>query len=140
MTTGTAGLEVLPREECLALLASVHVGRVVFTERALPAIEPVNFALDDGTIVFRVDSESALAAATRCKAVVAFEADHFEEGGRTGWSVTAVGRWRRVEDPDKIARLCRLRVRPWLQGGDDHFVEIELTQVTGRRLASAAAD
>ena len=40
------GLEILDREDCLGLLASVPLGRVVFTDRALPAIQPVNFVLD----------------------------------------------------------------------------------------------
>lgn len=34
------GLEVLDREQCVALLAGAGVGRVVFTSQALPAIQP----------------------------------------------------------------------------------------------------
>lgn len=135
MTTDAIGLEILSREECLALLASVHVGRVVYTDRALPAIEPVNFVLDDGTVVFQASTASTLAAATRWKAVVAFEADHFDEATRTGWSVTAVGRWHRVEGDNEIACLRELPFQLWFQDADDHFVRIELSQMTGRRLA-----
>ena len=60
--------------ECLRLLSAAAVGRIVFTERALPAIRPVNFLLDGDEIVFRTATGSAVAAATR-HAVVAFKVD-----------------------------------------------------------------
>ena len=67
-------LEHLSRDECLRLMGSVPVGRIVYTRQALPAVELVNFALDDGDIIIRTDAGGKLAAATR-GAVVAFEAD-----------------------------------------------------------------
>ena len=39
-------LKQLSRDECLTLMASVPVGRVIYTRRALPAVDLVNFALD----------------------------------------------------------------------------------------------
>jgi nitroimidazol reductase NimA-like FMN-containing flavoprotein (pyridoxamine 5'-phosphate oxidase superfamily) len=42
-------LEVLGRQLCLALLETVQVGRLVFTEDALPAVQPVNFRLCGAT-------------------------------------------------------------------------------------------
>lgn len=129
-----AGLEVLSREESLTLLASAPVGRVVYTDRALPAILPVNFALDsDQTVVFRTGAGSKLAAATR-EAVVAFEADSFDTATKAGWSVVAVGRSRVVEDTDEIERLSKLDIGTWVKTTPEHFVKIELSQVSGRRL------
>ena len=46
-------------------MGSVPVGRIVYTRQALPAVELVNFALDDGDIVIRTDAGGKLAAATR---------------------------------------------------------------------------
>jgi hypothetical protein len=37
-------LEHLPRDECIRLMASAPVGRIVYTRQALPAVELVNFA------------------------------------------------------------------------------------------------
>lgn len=125
---------MLSREESLDLLASVPVGRVVYTDRALPAILPVNFALDaDETVVFRTGAGSKLAAATR-EAVVAFEADSFNTATKAGWSVVAVGRSRVVEDPAEIERLGKLNIGTWVKTDPEHFVKIELYQVSGRRL------
>jgi hypothetical protein len=70
-------LEHLSRDECLQLVGQVPLGRIVYTRQALPAVELVNFALDDGDIVIGTDSGAKLAAANR-GAVVAFEADSME--------------------------------------------------------------
>ena len=83
--------------ECLRLLASVPVGRIVYTRRAMPAVELVNFALDGGDIVIRTDPDGALAAATH-HTVVAFEADEVDTATGQGWSVMAVGQSRPVTE------------------------------------------
>jgi len=69
----------LARNQCLTLMASVCVGRVIYTRRALPAVELVSFALDQGDIVVGTDRGGKLAAAAR-GAVVAFEADRLDAG------------------------------------------------------------
>ena len=73
-------LEQLSRDECLRLMEQAPLGRIVYTRQALPAVELVNFALDDGDIVIRTHSGGKLAAATR-GAVVAFEADNVDITG-----------------------------------------------------------
>lgn len=133
MTTDAAGLEILSPNESLKLLTSVPVGRVAFTDRALPAIQPVNFVVDDGSIVFRTGSGSKLAAATR-EAIVAFQADVFDNDTQTGWSVMAVGRASQITDDAEIARLSLLPLRPWTPTARDHFVRIELATISGRRI------
>jgi uncharacterized protein len=136
MKLDSAGLRVLSREECLRLLALVPIGRIVFTDRALPAVQPVNFVLDGEDIVIRTAIGSKLSAATR-NAVVAFEADEFDTSGRTGWSVTAVGQSRTVIDPEEIERLAALPLETWAPGSRDHFIVIRAEQVSGRRIDSA---
>lgn len=84
------------RGGCLALLTSVPIGRVVYTDQALPAVTPVNFVLVGDEVTILTASGSALAAAVR-GAVVAFQADRIDPATRTGWSVTIVGRAHLVE-------------------------------------------
>lgn len=127
------GLEIPSRAESLELMASVPIGRVVFTDRALPAVQPVNFVLDGADVVFRTTPGSKLAAATR-GAIVAFEADDFDSDKRTGWSVTIIGRARRVLDPEERAVVERLPLDSWAPGPRDHYVRIEAGLVVGRRL------
>jgi hypothetical protein len=68
----------LDRAESLHLLGSVSLGRIVFTQQALPAIRPVNHVLDDGDIIIRSHEGAALVAHTTQAdtpgVVVAYEA------------------------------------------------------------------
>lgn len=130
------GLEVLDRRQCLSLLASVPLGRIVFTDRALPAIQPVTFVLDGDDVVLHTPLGSTLAAATR-ETVVAFEADDFDTARRTGWTVTIVGHAHVVHDPVETARLAQLPLQPWTSAPRDHFIRIPCRHITGRRINPA---
>jgi nitroimidazol reductase NimA-like FMN-containing flavoprotein (pyridoxamine 5'-phosphate oxidase superfamily) len=131
-------LKQLSREECLMLMASVPVGRIIYTRRALPAVELVNFALDHGDIVIRTDRSGKLAAATR-GAVVAFEADQLDLAGQSGWSVTAIGPSREMTDPAEIARLREIGLRSWAPGTRNHFIRVTPVMLDGRRLHTDSA-
>ena len=128
-------LEQLSRDECLRLVGQVPFGRIVYTRQALPAVELVNFALDDGDIVIRTDSSGKLAAATR-GAVVAFEADSVDAATHAGWSVTIVGYSRAVTDGADIRHLEQSGLVPWAPGMHDHFIRISPEIVNGRRIAA----
>lgn len=132
-----AELEVLSSEECLALAASMPIGRIVFTDRALPAVQPVNFLIHDGSVIIRTAHGSKLAAATR-NAVVAFEVDEFDRQARTGWSVTLVGRAQSIRDPAEVEVLARLPLRAWAPGDRDRFIRIRPEHVSGSRLPAVA--
>ena len=123
----------LSRDECLTLMASVPVGRIIYTRRALPAVELVNFALDHGDIVIRTDRSGKLAAAAR-GAVVAFEADQLDPDARSGWSVTAIGPSSEVTDPGELARLRAIGLGSWAPGTRDHFIRISPVMLNGRHL------
>ena len=133
MYSDGSALTQLSRDECLMLMASVPVGRIIYTRRALPAVELVNFALDEGDIVIRTDGSGKLAAATR-GAVVAFEADQLDLAGQTGWSVTAIGPSSEVTDPGELARLETIGLRSWAPGTRDYFIRISPVMLNGRHL------
>jgi nitroimidazol reductase NimA-like FMN-containing flavoprotein (pyridoxamine 5'-phosphate oxidase superfamily) len=128
-------LERLSRDECLRLMGQVPLGRIVYTRQALPAVELVNFVLDDGEIVIRTDSGGKLAAATR-GAVVAFETDSVDVTAHTGWSVTVIGYCRTVTEGEEIRRLEQASLDPWAPGKRDHFIRISPAIVDGRRVAA----
>ena len=133
MYSDGSALQRLSRDQCLTLMASVPVGRIIYTVRALPAVELVNFALDEGDIVIRTDRSGKLAAATR-GAVVAFEADQLDLAGQAGWSVTAIGPSSEVTNPDELARLRVIGLKSWASGTRDHFIRISPVMLSGRRL------
>lgn len=126
-------LEVLDRERCLGLLETVRVGRLVFTEDALSAVQPVNFRMHQERVVVRVAGGAKLAAATG-NTVVAFQADELDRDLRNGWSVTVVGHANLITDVTELVELSGTFLQPWVDGRRDHFIRIETEKVTGRRL------
>ncbi|MEV5953131.1 pyridoxamine 5'-phosphate oxidase family protein [Streptomyces sp. NPDC051987] len=128
------GFRPLDRQECLRLLAKVPVGRVVYTRQALPAVLPVNFALDtDASVVLCTAAESELIRAID-GVVVAFEADEFDAENQCGWSVVVTGRADVVSDPAEHSRLAQAGPRSWMPLGDPVFVRIDSELITGREL------
>lgn len=104
--TDHAGLEILPFDECLRLLASVPVGRVGFFAEGEIVVLPVNHVVDGQDVVFRTAYGSKLSAAGGLD-LAAFEADHYNEQTRSGWSVLVTGRAEMVDVEAEIQRLSR---------------------------------
>lgn len=128
------GFRELGRDECLCLLATAPIGRVVHTRQALPAVLPVNFGLDhDGAVLLRVSAASDLVSAVD-GAVVAFEADAADADTHSGWSVVVTGRAEVVTDRAEIDRLERIGPRSWVPSPEEVFVRIEPELVCGREL------
>jgi uncharacterized protein len=123
----------LGRAECLRLLASVLVGRLIFTVNALPTVRPMNFALADGRIVLRTTAHST---ATRKidQAIVAFEVDELDAANSSGWSVIVVGPAEVVKDAEMITRYKAVPLVPWAPGVRDQFVTITTELVEGLRV------
>jgi uncharacterized protein len=133
------GLKQLTRDECLHLMTSVTVGRIIYTRQALPAVELVNFAIDDGDIIIKTDHSGKLVAATH-GAVVAFEADSLDSKRHIGWSVTVVGQSQEVTDPNEIGRLKHIGLRSWVPGEQEHFIRISPGILNGRRLSADGSE
>jgi nitroimidazol reductase NimA-like FMN-containing flavoprotein (pyridoxamine 5'-phosphate oxidase superfamily) len=131
-------LSALSTEECMVLLASVPVGRVVFTERALPAIRPVNHLVDDGNVIIRTQLGTSVVSAAGRGIVVAYEADAIDAATRTGWSVVVTGVAQLVTDSDDLARYLDL-LQPWIEGERNSVIRIPPDLVTGYQLVAAAA-
>ncbi|WP_444543693.1 pyridoxamine 5'-phosphate oxidase family protein [Nocardia takedensis] len=139
LTQAGRTVRTLDRAESLRLLASVPVGRVVFTRNALPAIRPVNHLVEDGMVILRTRLAAQLSQAVRADSamVVAYEADEIDPAWRTGWSVVVTGMARPVRDPARVARY-EVLLRSWVDRVMDTVVEIEPTIVTGVRLVDPA--
>jgi uncharacterized protein len=132
----SGGLEILTERECRDLLSKATIGRIVFTDRALPAIQPVNFVISRGEVIIRTTSGSKLAAAAQ-GAVVAFEADDFDTTARAGWSVVVIGHARVVSENEELADLQRLAVRAWTPD-ECEYIAITPELISGRRIPKTA--
>ena len=132
-----AELKEIDRAGCLELLASGQIGRVVYTEAAMPAAHPVNYLLDGEEVVFRTGEGAKLAAASR-GVVVGFQADDIDVERRSGWSVLGVGEAYEILDPARLSELADRLPTPWAPDRTGHCISIPLQRLTGRWLRPAA--
>ena len=131
--TDHAGLEILPFDRCLQLLATVPVGRVSFFADGEIVVLPVNHVVDGQDPVFCTTRGSKLSAAEG-QDLVAFEADGYDERTQSGWSVLVNGRAQAVYEDAEIQRLNHLGLHPWATGADRPFwIRIRPTSISGRQ-------
>jgi nitroimidazol reductase NimA-like FMN-containing flavoprotein (pyridoxamine 5'-phosphate oxidase superfamily) len=129
----------LSRTRALELLASVNLGRLVFTHQALPAIRPVNHLVECESIIVRATAGAAITSTTgRSGAVVAYEADSIDPETHVGWSVIVVGTARLLTD-DAAATRYRTLLHPWIAGAVDDVITISTDLVTGCEMAPGEA-
>ncbi|MFI5909833.1 pyridoxamine 5'-phosphate oxidase family protein [Dactylosporangium sp. NPDC051541] len=128
-------LRSLGRRRCLELLASVPMGRVVFTDHALPAIRPVNHLLDGETIIIRSALGHGLASAATAHGslVVAYEVDEIDATARSGWSVVVTGTARLILAEDRL-RYYESVLHPWVDEPMNCVIGIDCDLVSGFEL------
>ena len=127
------GLLELDRTQCLALLTTEPVGRLVRAALPAPSIIPVGFVLHAGAVHVRT-SRATCEDAVLAGVFVAIEADAFDADTRTGWSVVVLGRPELVEDPLALEQVEGLLTRSWASGDRDSVLRIPVELVSGRRV------
>ena len=135
------GLQELAPREALRLLATVAMGRVAFTARALPAILAVSHLVDGADVIIRADGRATItpASVSEPQSIVAYQADLINPDSRSGWSVTVVGPARQVVSPREAARYREI-LRSWpAAGASDQVIAIRADLVTGFRIAPIRA-
>ena len=118
-------------DECLELLGSVPIGRVVFSTAMSPMVSPVHFALDDESVIFWALAESRLAKVTPRK-LVAFQADSYDPIDRSGWSVLGVGPVIRLDAANEPRPRPQCIPEPWaIEDEVQYLMRIDLQQLSG---------
>jgi len=137
MTTaeGERLLNVLDEAESRRLLATACMGRVAFTEGAMPTIQPASFAVSGNDVLIPTGLGSKMAAGSR-GAVLAFEVDDYDLTERTGWNVTVIGPSRLISDPTKVTALDALGVLPWAPATTHCYIALHMAVVRGRSISS----
>ena len=82
-------IEELERGECLALMASERLGRLGVVVDGVPLVLPMQFALDEETVVLQTNQGSKSLHAPLTS--VTFEVDHVDWKQGVGWSVLVQG-------------------------------------------------
>lgn len=128
-------LKELSRAECMELLATRPVGRVAYSDPEGPIVLPVNYVIDEDSVLFRTAPQSVLAQHLRLGRV-AFQVDDLDEYTESGWSVLVRGRAAFVEY-DAVPADVEERPNTWAGGTRSLYVRITPQSVTGRRLMPA---
>jgi len=139
---GKAILETLDEAECLRLVSTQVIGRLAFVGSFDLTVQPVNFRLVDGAILFRTAQDSLTGEDLRtgiehAEYKVAFEVDSFDEEAREGWSVLIQGPAHHVDSADERDAAAAAGVEPWPDGDKEHFIKITPVRITGRRVRQA---
>lgn len=118
----------LTTERCWELLRGDEFGRLAFRMADEVHIVPINYAVDEDTILFRTAGGNKLLGITM-HPQIAFEIDSFGED--EAHSVTVRGTARRLEE-DEEHRAEQLPLRLWVNTLKYNVVEITPIEITGR--------
>lgn len=128
-------LTTLSSNECNELLKTRQVGRLGVIAEHYPLIMPVNYAIDEGVVVFR--SRPGLKLSSAQFANVTFQVDDIDDRTRSGWSVLVRGQAEEVtpaHGKQIIERTIATGVQPWAPGDDFRWVRIIPHGISGRRI------
>lgn len=128
----SGAMEILTEADCWTLLAGAEVGRLAVAVAGEVDIFPVNYVVDDRTVVFRTAAGTKLAEVV-ISGTVAFEVDGYDRDQGRAWSVVCKGRATHLDTFAEIYRAEALPLVPWHPSPKDQFVRIRPRTVTGRR-------
>ena len=134
----TPGTEYLTEAECWSRLHRHVVARLAVDIAGRPDIFPINYVVDDGTIVFRSGAGTKLAGAVLGRHV-AIEIDGLDIDGSV-WSVVVKGVAHEISEMTERFQIDELPLYPWVTSHKPNFVRIEPHLTTGRRFRVAERD
>ena len=122
----------LSEDDCWDRLRTQQLGRLVTHVGEVLDIFPVNYVVDDETIVFRTAEGSKLFEITVNDEVL-FEVD--DHSGTDAWSVVVRGHARRLATSAEVHAADDLPLRPWIPTLKYNYVRVTPTSLTGRAFA-----
>jgi nitroimidazol reductase NimA-like FMN-containing flavoprotein (pyridoxamine 5'-phosphate oxidase superfamily) len=115
--------------QCWEHLYTQELGRLVTQAHGVLDIFPVNYVVDDGSIVFRTGGGSKLFELTVNDEVL-FEVDDHTPGD--AWSVVVRGSARRLDTAAEVELADGLPLAPWIPTLKYHYVRITPKSLSGR--------
>jgi nitroimidazol reductase NimA-like FMN-containing flavoprotein (pyridoxamine 5'-phosphate oxidase superfamily) len=134
-------LERLGEAECMELLATGRVGRLVFTSRYGPTALPVTYKIDAGSLVLGtwdpVFDEDLRTGIAHADYQVAVEADQIDPQAREGWTVLVRGAAHHLDTEAERASIADAGLEPWVDDVSVHFIRVSPTTIFGVRTRRA---
>lgn len=132
MTTSHEPVRDLDEARSWAFLASHRIGRLAIVIGGEPDIFPVNYVVDDRSIVFRTAEGSKLLAVS-LGGRMAFQVDEWTHEGAT--SVLAHGTPHVLEGEEREAAAASLDLVPWVATHKEYWVRLDVDEIAGRSFA-----
>jgi len=129
MTTTTADLVELDRASCWELVRAQQLGRLAYTDLALPSIRPLNYEVDGTHLLLRVSPKLADRLDGQ---VVAFEVDDIDQSARIGTTVVLIGTVRRTDEAEGVRASGR--APSWVAQPESVPMRLTIGRMDGRRL------
>jgi nitroimidazol reductase NimA-like FMN-containing flavoprotein (pyridoxamine 5'-phosphate oxidase superfamily) len=125
-------VEILDLQQCWKRLGETSIGRLALIVEGRPDVFPVNYKVDQETLIFRTGN------GTKFKALeaddhIALEADAVNAEFGTAWSVVVKGRAILSDSTTTTLDATGRALFPWQGVEKDHFVRIVPQTVSGRR-------
>ncbi len=130
MSISSEPVTVLSEDQCWNLLSGVALGRLVTVVDGKPEIFPVNFVVQNDTLLFRTAEGTKLFGAV-VNSQVLFEVD--DHTAAEGWSVIVRGTARPLWTDSEITEAERAGLYPWIATVKQHYVRIAPSGLSGRR-------
>jgi nitroimidazol reductase NimA-like FMN-containing flavoprotein (pyridoxamine 5'-phosphate oxidase superfamily) len=134
-------VERLGEAECMELLASVGVGRLVYDSRYGPIAVPVAYKTDGEAIVLGtwdpVIDEDLRTGIAHAEYQVAVEADQLDLEAREGWFVLARGPAHHLDTEAERASIIDAGLEPWVEEIPGHFIRVNRISIWGNRIRRA---
>jgi hypothetical protein len=140
--SGRRVLEPLSEAECMRLLASGGLGRLVYNGPYGPTALPTVYRVDGDSVVlgtwdpalFDEDLRTGIAHA---EYQVAGEADQLDLEAREGWIVLVRGAAHHLDTEAERAPVIGAGLEPWIEGVAAHFIRVTPTSTWGNRVVPA---
>ncbi|MBK8867010.1 MAG: pyridoxamine 5'-phosphate oxidase family protein [Dermatophilaceae bacterium] len=129
-------IEQMSTQECWEVLDRERFGRLAVAVQGEPDIFPINFLVDNGTLLMRTAAGTKLTELV-INAAVAVEADGRD--GDEAWSVIVKGLARMVDSFSETYADDEKHLETWLPSDKPIYVEITVRDISGRRFYRGSA-
>jgi nitroimidazol reductase NimA-like FMN-containing flavoprotein (pyridoxamine 5'-phosphate oxidase superfamily) len=135
-------LERLDEAECMELLSTARIGRLIYNSRYGPVALPSEYKIQEGSIVFRTyrtlfTEEDLRSGIAHAEYNVSIEVDQTDPDAREGWLVLVRGTAHHLDTAAEHASVASLGLKPWLEGEPEHYIRVNPTSIRGQRLRRA---
>ena len=135
-------VERLDETECMELLSTAKIGRLVYNSRYGPVAVPSEYKIHEGSIVFRTyqvtfTEQDLRTGIAHAEYQVVVEVDQVDPEAHEGWVVLVRGTAHHVDTEAERASIGNVGLESWVEAEPEHFIRVVPVSIAGQRLRSA---